>query len=181
MDCASAALNTASLIECLRSSARAREKLAIMPWLAERRLQASARRGLSKFVGREAELAQMNQALELAKNGRGQIVAAVGEAGLGKSRLFFEFQAIGQSGCLVLETLSVSHGKASAYLPIIDLLKNYFDIAAEDDVRKRREKIGGKILFLDRALEDTLPFIFTLLEVPDDDATLAQMEPEVRR
>jgi class 3 adenylate cyclase len=84
------------------------------------RLQASARRGLSKFVGREAELAQMRRALELAKNGRGQIVAAVGEAGVGKSRLFFEFQAVGQPGCLVLETLSVSHGKASAYLPLID-------------------------------------------------------------
>src|SRR3984957_13444061 len=84
------------------------------------RLQASARRGLSKFVGREAELAQMLRALESAKSGHGQIVAAVGEAGVGKSRLFFEFQAIGQPGCLVLETLSVSHGKGSAYLPLID-------------------------------------------------------------
>ena len=94
------------------------------------RLQASAQRGLSKFVGREAELGQMKRALELAKSGRGQIVAAVGEAGVGKSRLFFEFHAIGQAGCLVLETLSVSHGKASAYLPLIDLLKNYFKINA---------------------------------------------------
>jgi len=71
------------------------------------RLQASVRRGLSKFVGREAELAQMKRALDLAKSGHGQIVAAVGEAGVGKSRLFYEFQAVGQSGCLVLETLSV--------------------------------------------------------------------------
>jgi class 3 adenylate cyclase/tetratricopeptide (TPR) repeat protein len=145
------------------------------------RLQASARRGLSKFVGREAELAQMKRALELAKSGRGQIVAAVGEAGVGKSRLFFEFQAVGQSGCLVLETLSVSHGKASAYLPLIDLLKNYFDIVPEDDARRRREKIAGKILILDRALEDTLPYIFTLLEVVESDDQLARMDPEIRR
>ena len=145
------------------------------------RLQASARRGLSKFVGREAELAQIKQALVSAKSGRGQIVAAVGEAGLGKSRLFYEFQAIGQSGCLVLETLSVSHGKASAYLPLIDLLKNYFDVTAEDDVRKRREKIGGKVLMLDRALEDTLPHFFTLLEVAEGDDSLAQMGADVRR
>jgi class 3 adenylate cyclase/tetratricopeptide (TPR) repeat protein len=145
------------------------------------RLQASVRRGLSKFVGREAELAQMKRALDSAKSGHGQIVAAVGEAGVGKSRLFYEFQAVGQSGCLVLETLSVSHGKASAYLPVIDLLKNYFDIILDDDARKRREKIGGKILILDRALEDTLPYIFTLLEVVESDDLLARMDPEIRR
>jgi class 3 adenylate cyclase/tetratricopeptide (TPR) repeat protein len=145
------------------------------------RLQASARRGLSKFVGREAELAQMKRALELAKGGRGQMVAAVGEAGVGKSRLFFEFQAIGHSGCLVLETLSVSHGKASAYLPLIDLIKNYFEIVPDDDVRRRREKIAGKIMILDRTLEDTLPYIFTLLEVVESDDTLARIDPEIRR
>ena len=145
------------------------------------RLQASARRGLSTFVGREAELVQMKRALELAKSGRGQIVAAVGEAGVGKSRLFFEFQAVGQPGCLVLETLSVSHGKASAYLPLIDLLKNYFEIIPDDDARRRREKIAGKILILDRALEDTLPYVFTLLEVAESDDQLARMEPEIRR
>jgi class 3 adenylate cyclase len=145
------------------------------------RLQASARRGLSKFVGREAELAQMKRALELAKSGHGQIVAAVGEAGVGKSRLFYEFQAVGHSRCLVLETLSVSHGRASAYLPVIDLLKNYFDIIPDDDPRKRREKIGGKILILDRLLEDTLAYIFTLLEVAENDDLLARMDPEIRK
>jgi class 3 adenylate cyclase len=145
------------------------------------RLQASARRGLSKFVGREAELAQMKRALELVKGGRGQMVAAVGEAGVGKSRLFFEFQAVGHAGCLVLETLSVSHGKASAYLPLIDLLKNYFEIVPDDDTRRRREKIAGKIMILDRSLEDTLPYIFTLLEVVDSDDSLARVDPEIRR
>ena len=145
------------------------------------RLQASVRRGLSKFVGREAELAQMKRALDSAKSGHGQIVAAVGEAGVGKSRLFYEFQAVGQSGCLVLETLSVSHGKASAYLPLIELLKNYFEIVPDDDARRRREKIAGKILILDRALEDTLPYIFTLLEVVESDDLLARMDPEIRR
>ena len=145
------------------------------------RLQASARRGLSKFVGRESELGQMKRALELAKSGRGQIVAAVGEAGVGKSRLFFEFHAIGQAGCLALETLSVSHGKASAYLPLIELLKSYFKITPEDDARVRREKIGGKILMLDRSLEDTLPYFFTMLEVAESDDPLARMDAEIRR
>jgi class 3 adenylate cyclase len=115
------------------------------------RLQVSARRGLTRFVGREAELEQMKRALELAKIGHGQLVAAMGEPGVGKSRLFLEFKAVAQSGCLVLEAYSVSHGKASAYLPVIELLKSYFEIMPEDDERKRREKVSGKIITLDRA------------------------------
>src|SRR5262249_28905916 len=126
------------------------------------RLQRAAGRGLTKFVGREHEMAAMRHSLELVRKGHGQIVAAIGEAGLGKSRLFHEFKAVSQSGCLVLETFSVSHGKASAYLPVVDLLDNYFEIEAEDDARKRREKITGKVLTLDRILEDALPYLFAL-------------------
>src|SRR5262249_43587392 len=58
------------------------------------RLQASVRRGLTRFVGRDIELAQMQRALELAEAGHGQIVAVMGEPGVGKSRLFYEFKAI---------------------------------------------------------------------------------------
>jgi len=145
------------------------------------RLQASARRGLSKFVGRDHEMAQLDRALELARAGHGQIVAAVGEAGVGKSRLFHEFKIIAHAGCVILETFSVSHGKASAYLPLIDLLKNYFDIAADDDERKRREKIGGKVLMLDRALEDTLPYLFSLLGVSESADLLGEMDVNIRR
>jgi class 3 adenylate cyclase len=131
------------------------------------RLQMSTRRGLSRFVGRDREIEEMKRALERTKGARGQVVAAMGEAGLGKSRLFFEFKAVAQSGCLVLEAFSVSHGKASAYLPVIELLKDYFDLVPEDDERRRREKIGGKVLMLDRTLEDTLPYIFALLGVEE--------------
>ena len=116
-----------------------------------------AARAVASSSAASARLEQMKRALERAKGGHGQIVAAMGEAGVGKSRLFFEFKARRQSGCLVLEALSVSHGKASAYLPMIDLLKDYFDLIPEDDERRRREKITGKVLMLDRALEDTLP------------------------
>jgi class 3 adenylate cyclase/predicted ATPase len=144
------------------------------------RLQRSAGRGLTKFVGREREMNAMRRALELAKQGHGQIVAAIGEAGLGKSRLFYEFKATAQSGCLVLETFSVSHGKASAYLPIIEFLNNYFEIEAEDDARKRREKITGKVLTLDRMLEDALPYLFALLGVEETFDALAQMDAQAR-
>jgi class 3 adenylate cyclase/tetratricopeptide (TPR) repeat protein len=144
------------------------------------RLQRSAGRGLTKFVGRAREMDAMRRALEMAKQGHGQIVAAIGEAGLGKSRLFYEFKATAQSGCLVLETFSVSHGKASAYLPIIEFLNNYFEIQAEDDARKRREKITGKVLTLDRVLEDALPYLFALLGVEETFDALAQMDAQAR-
>jgi predicted ATPase len=119
--------------------------------------------------------------LEHAETGNGQIVAAIAEAGVGKSRLFYEFKATSQSGCMVLEAYSVSHGKASAYLPVIELLKNYFEIRSEDEERKRREKITGKVLTLDRGLEDTLPYLFVLLDVHGDDDSIAQLDPQLRR
>jgi predicted ATPase len=111
----------------------------------------------------------------------GQIVAAMAEPGVGKSRLFYEFKAVSQSGCMVLETFSVSHGKASAYLPVIDLLRNYFDITVDDDERKRREKVTGRVLALDRGLEDTLPYLFSLLGIVEGDDPLAQMDGQVKK
>jgi class 3 adenylate cyclase/tetratricopeptide (TPR) repeat protein len=145
------------------------------------RLQMSTRRGLSRFVGRDREIEEMKRALERTKGARGQVVAAMGEAGLGKSRLVYEFKVIAGGGCLVLEAFSVSHGKASAYLPLIDLLRNYFEITVEDDERKRREKITGKVLALDRTLEDTLIYLFSLLGVSEATDPLAQMDPQIRQ
>jgi predicted ATPase len=144
-------------------------------------LQVAAGRGLTKFVGRQAELKQMKHALELGRQGHGQVVAAMGEPGVGKSRLFFEFQAVAQAECLVLEARSVSHGQASADLPVIDLLKAYFEIGNEDDERKRREKVNGKITTLDSALENTLPYLFGLVGITEGDESLTQLDPQLRR
>jgi adenylate cyclase len=145
------------------------------------RLQRSAGRGLSKFVGRDREMAAMHAATERAKSGHGQIVAAMAEAGTGKSRLFLEFKAKNQSGWMVLETFSVSHGKAAAYLPVIELLWNYFKINSDDDERARREKVTGRVLALERTLEDTLPYLFALLAIVEGDDPLAQMDGQVRK
>ncbi|HEY2663315.1 MAG TPA: adenylate/guanylate cyclase domain-containing protein [Candidatus Binataceae bacterium] len=145
------------------------------------RLQRSAVRGYTKFVGRQREMEAMKHAATQAKAGHGQIVAAIAEAGVGKSRLLFEFKAVSQLGWMVLETLSVSHEKASAYLPVIDLLHGYFEIRSADDARKRREKVAGKITILDRALEDTLPLLFALLGVVEGDDPLAQMDGRVKK
>jgi predicted ATPase len=146
-----------------------------------RRLRRAAARGLTKFVGREREMEALKYALEHAKTGHGQIVAVVAEPGVGKSRLFYEFKATSQSGCMVLEAYSVSHCKASAYLPVIELLKNYFEITSEDDGRKRREKVGDKVLMLDRMLEDALPHLFTLLGIADTPDPLVQMDGQVKK
>ena len=112
----------------------------------------STRRGLTKFVGRESELEQMRRALEQAMSGHGQIVAVMAEAGTGKSRLFYEFKATMPAECKVLEAYSVSHGKASAWLPVLELLRNYFGIQDADDAASRREKVRAALAALDPAL-----------------------------
>jgi class 3 adenylate cyclase/tetratricopeptide (TPR) repeat protein len=145
------------------------------------RLEAAARRGLTRFVGREHELAQMRRALELARAGHGQVVAAIGDAGVGKSRLTYEFKAVAAGDCLILEAYSVSHGKASAYLPLVEMLHGYFGIDSADDGRKRREKVIGKLLALDQSLEDALPYLFTLLGIQEGADPLAQMDVQTRR
>ena len=89
-------------------------------------MQAAAARGLTRFVGRQTELEALQQALEQAEAGHGQVVALVGEAGVGKSRLVYEFvHSHRTQGWLVLESASVSYGKATPYFPVIDLLKRY--------------------------------------------------------
>jgi predicted ATPase/class 3 adenylate cyclase len=145
------------------------------------RLQIAARRGLAPFVGRQPELAQLCGALSRIQGSRGQVVGVVGEPGVGKSRLFYEFRPRAQQDCLVLETFSVSHGKAFAYLPLIELLKVYLQIGPQDDERLRREKVTGKVLTLDRRLEDSLPYLFYLLGVAEARASLAQMDSQLRR
>ncbi|HKV53161.1 MAG TPA: AAA family ATPase [Candidatus Binataceae bacterium] len=145
------------------------------------RLQRAAGRGLTRFVGREREMDALRHAAGLARQGHGQIVAAMAEPGVGKSRLYFEFKAISQTGWMVLEAYSVSHGKASAYLPLLELLHGYFKIASGDDERTRREKVNGKVVTLDRTLEDTLPYLFSLLGIVEGDDPLARMDGQLRK
>jgi hypothetical protein len=129
------------------------------------RLQASAARGLTRFVGRQQELAALQQALAQAGAGHGQIVALVGEAGVGKSRLVYEFlRSHHTQGWLVLESASVSYGKATPYFPIIDLLKRYAHVEEHDDSRTVRAKTTGQVLTLDETLQDTVPALLALLE-----------------
>ncbi len=145
------------------------------------RLQVAARRGLTRFIGRQREMEQLQQALIQAQAGHGQIVGTMGEPGLGKSRLFHEFKLLSLGDCVVLEAYPVSHGKATAYLPVIELLKSYFQIQPQDDERTRRERVIGKVLGLDRTLEGTLPYLFSLLGIEEQPSPLQQMDPQIRR
>jgi class 3 adenylate cyclase/tetratricopeptide (TPR) repeat protein len=146
------------------------------------RLQAAAARGLTRFVGRDAETEQLRKALEQARADHGQVVGVVGEPGLGKSRLFFEFiHSHRTQGWLILESRSVSYGKATPYLPVIDLLKAYFKIQDRDDQREIREKVTGKLLTLDKSLEPTVPAFLALLDVSFDDPMWQALDPLQRR
>jgi class 3 adenylate cyclase/tetratricopeptide (TPR) repeat protein len=147
-----------------------------------RRLQAAAARGLTRFVGRDQEVVVMRQALERASAGHGQVVALVGEAGVGKSRLVYEcIHSHRTRGWRVLESASVSYGKATPYFPVIDLLKRYSHVEEHDDRRTIRAKVTGQVLTLDPALQDTVPALLALLDAVPEDSPFLQLDPPQRR
>src|SRR5262245_21867077 len=149
---------------------------------ARSRLQAAAARGLTRFVGREAEMDVLFKALDQACSRRGQVVAVVGEPGVGKSRLFWEFTHSHRTqNWLILQAGSVSYGKATSYLPVIDLLRDYFKVQDRESHREICEKVTGKLLTLDRALEPILPALLALLDMPVEDARWQALDPAERR
>ena len=146
------------------------------------RLQVAAARGLTRFVGRDGELDQLRIALERARAGHGQVVAIVGEPGVGKSRLVWELAHSHRTAdWVVLESSSVSYGKATTFLPVIDLLRAYFGVEDRDDPRRVREKLIGKLLALDEALRPSVPALEAVLELPVEDAAWASVGADQRR
>ena len=151
-------------------------------WSARTRLQVAAARGLTRFVGRQNEIEAMSRALDRAHAGQGQVVALVGEPGVGKSRLVWEFtQSPRTRGWLVLESSSVSYGRATAYGPVRDLLKRFFKVEELDDAPLIREKVTAEVLALDRALEEAIPAILSLFEVLPGDSAFLKLDPRDRR
>jgi tetratricopeptide (TPR) repeat protein len=109
-------------------------------------------------------------------------VAVVGEAGVGKSRILYEFvHSHHTPGWLVLESASVSYGKATPYAPVIDLLKRYAHVEKHDDLRTIRAKVTGQVVTLDAALQDTGPALWSLLDALPDDSPFLQLDPPQRR
>jgi class 3 adenylate cyclase/tetratricopeptide (TPR) repeat protein len=152
-------------------------------WPARTRFQRVVRtRQLTQFVGRDVELASLVRALGRARDGHGQVVALVGEPGVGKSRLIWEAGGSARTdGWLVLEGGAVSQGTTPSYGPAIDLVKAYFGIESRDDSPAVREKLTGRILALDQALEPDLPALLSLLDVPVEDASWEALDPPQRR
>jgi class 3 adenylate cyclase/tetratricopeptide (TPR) repeat protein len=150
--------------------------------LAQSRLRGSATRGLSRFVGRTAEMARVVDAMQRARDGNGQLVAVAGEAGVGKSRLCYEITRSPRTrGFTVLETGSVSYGKATSYSPVVDLLKQYFRIEGRDDHSRTREKVAEKLMSLDTALARYHAALLWLLDVPSEEAQWVELDPPQRR
>ena len=146
------------------------------------RLQAAAARGLTPFVGRQSELDFVQRALTQARAGQGQVVALVGEAGVGKSRLVYEIvHSHRTQGWRVLETASASYGKATPYFPVIELLKRYAQVEERDDPRTIRAKVSGQVLTLGDALQPALPALLALLDALPADSPLATADPSRRR
>jgi class 3 adenylate cyclase/tetratricopeptide (TPR) repeat protein len=149
---------------------------------ARTRFQAAALRGFTRFVGRHGEVEHLRRVLGLANSSRGQVVAIVGDAGVGKSRLVYEFtHSHWVQDWLILEAASVSYGKATGYLPVIDLLKGYFKLDDRDNHREMRDKVLRHVLGLDRALEPQLPPLLALLDLPVEDPLWHNLDPPQRR
>jgi len=144
---------------------------------AQTRLQATARRGLTSFVNRVAELEQLRSAQRLAETGQTQVAAIVAEPGVGKSRLLHEFLHSLSTDWLILQSSPPSYCRAISYLPVIELLKQYFRINPHDTTEEIRAKASDKVLALDPSLQEALPPILDLLDSLDGDHPFRSLDP----
>jgi predicted ATPase len=146
------------------------------------RFQAAVARGLTRFVGREGTLDSVRQALERARAGHGQVVAVVGEAGLGKSRLVYEcLQTLDTQGWLVLESAALSYTQATPYFPVVTLLKRYFRIEDGETSPTIQTTVTAQGRRLEARLQETVPALLALLDALPDDDPFRQLDPVQRR
>lgn len=146
------------------------------------RFDLSRARGLSRFVGRAADLRTLEDALEQTDAGNGQAVGIMAEAGTGKSRLCFEFlERCRARGMKIFEGRAVAHGRNIPLLPILEVFRSFFGITAQDDDRSAREKIAGRMVLLDQAFAETLPLVFDFLGVADPQRPAPRLDPDARQ
>ncbi|CAB1084533.1 Adenylate cyclase (EC / Guanylate cyclase (EC [Olavius algarvensis Delta 1 endosymbiont] len=146
------------------------------------RIEASAAKGFTKFVGRKNSMAALNEALNKVTLGSGQVVGVVGEAGVGKSRLIFELRrSVQKVKCYFLEGKCLHYGSTFAYLPVLDILKSYFDIKEGDPETLIKQKMNDKILQLDGNLQNSLFPFQQLLSLKVEDESFNQLEPQKKK
>jgi class 3 adenylate cyclase/tetratricopeptide (TPR) repeat protein len=149
---------------------------------ARTRFDVSRARGLTRFVGRDTDMATLEAALAQTRAGHGQVVGVVAEAGSGKSRLCFEFvERCRARGITVIEGQAVAHGKNLPLLPMLQAFRAYYGIGDHDDDRTVREKIAGRLLLLDEGFREVLPVLFDFFGVPDPARPAVRMDPEARQ
>ena len=148
----------------------------------ETRIGASVAKGLTRFVGRENSMAALKEALEEAEAGSGQFVGLVGEAGVGKSRLLFEFKSLlPQSEYAYLEGRCLHYGGSMSYLPFLEILRSYFEIKEGDREFIIKKRMAEKIAGLDEKLESALPPLMELLSLKVEDEDFIKLEPQQKR
>jgi class 3 adenylate cyclase/tetratricopeptide (TPR) repeat protein len=146
------------------------------------RLDVSRARGLTRFVGRDTDLATLEAALARAREGNGQVVGVVAEAGVGKSRLCFEFlERCRARGTPTLEGRALSHTKNVPLHTILQLFRAWYGITDRDDEQTAREKIAGRLLLIDEGFREALPLQFDFLGVSDPAHPAPPMDPEARQ
>jgi class 3 adenylate cyclase/tetratricopeptide (TPR) repeat protein len=154
----------------------------IAPSTRRTRFDVSAERGLTPFIGREKELELLLDGFERVKEGRGQAFSIMGEAGVGKSRLLYEFRkAITNEDVTFLEGKCLSYGRGVAYHPITDILKSNFDIQEDDGDIEVREKVKRGLGLLGVDETSTLPYFLELLSVKDSGIDRISMSPEGKK
>lgn len=147
------------------------------------RFQAAALRGLTPFVGREVERAQLERARMLALEGRGQVVAIVGEAGVGKSRLLHEFthELASRQGWRLLAAAGVSYARSTSYAPVVELLKGCLELDANLGWTDLRDQVMRRLASTQANPPLAAPAILQLLDVPVEEAEWASLDPGERR
>jgi class 3 adenylate cyclase/tetratricopeptide (TPR) repeat protein len=146
------------------------------------RFDASRARGLARFVGRGHEMGVLDAAFTRAREGHGRVVGVVAEAGIGKSRLSYEFaERCRARGTAVYEAQALAHGRMIPFLPVLQLLRSFFDISDAKSSADARRKVAGTVLLVDTALEPVLPSLFDFLSIPDADRPAPSMDPEARQ
>src|SRR5262245_6609495 len=145
-------------------------------------MEVAAARGLTSFVGREEELGQLDSAKQAAARGQGRVVGIVGEPGVGKSRLFHEFtRAERMPGWRIVKTGAFSYDKSTAYRPVIDLLRGYFELSDRENQQEVRDKVVARVMALGKELAPIVPALLSLVDVPVEDGEGQALDPRQRR
>jgi class 3 adenylate cyclase/tetratricopeptide (TPR) repeat protein len=146
------------------------------------RIEISEERGFTKFIGREREIEVLRDSFARSKDGQGQVVTIVGDAGIGKSRLLYEFRKLlDDENTPYLEGRCISYGKSISYLPVIDIIKKRFRVDKLDTERTIRKKIAKGIRDIDPSLEVGVPFIYDILSIDSDDPSLKSLDVRDKR